>query len=87
MGSRIVRYPRGGSAAIQKSIHTRFRELQANDVLDLERGVYRAIKIALYSSYQLPAPPPMRALAKQPTTHDPAAKQPGQITAIDPDIR
>jgi hypothetical protein len=45
------------SRRLPKSVRARRDELHANDLIDLEHGVYRARQITLYSSYQLPAPP------------------------------
>ena len=45
---------------IPKFVRTQLDELRADDLIDLERGVYRASAIALYSSYRLPSPPSRR---------------------------
>ena len=55
-------------------LRTRFDQLRAAGIVERNHGVYQASHIALYSTYRLPAP-------RDPRT----AKQPGRITAIDPD--
>jgi len=79
------------AARLSRSIRGRLRELQASKIVEFDADVYRVSTIALYSSYQLPAPPPqpLRFMATEPlpARENPAAKHPGRIPAINPDFR
>jgi hypothetical protein len=57
--ARLLGGRREGIAAnrIPKTVRTELNALRDNAVIELERGVCRISDIALFSSYQLPAPP------------------------------
>lgn len=78
------------AAEMPAPVRARLEELRATHILDLEGGAYRASHIALYSSYQLPAPP-TRALTNEWAdplrTENRPAKQPGRTTAINQDFQ
>ena len=50
------------------------QQLRAEGMLELEHGAYRASEIGLYSSYQLPSPPPLSPLTNIPDDLLPSAR-------------
>ncbi len=58
------------------SARAKLDELARAHILDVDNGVYRASYVALYSGYQLTAPP-IHALT--------TGNQPGRIADINPD--
>jgi hypothetical protein len=52
------------AADVPPAMRRRLDELRTNHIVELNRGVYRASHIALYSSYRLTAPP-IRALTSE----------------------